>query len=277
MRKKIWIVVGILVAIPVLLVAGVAIFIDPIVKTGVEKGGSAVLKVPVRLDRASIRWSGRATLAGFQIGNPAGFTEPQSVAFDRIDVAVGPADLFKEVIHVGEISIVKPDLTLEFSGTKNNLSALSDNLSGGKSTAEPGKPAEKPADKAAEKPAGKKFLVQKLRVEEGTVRFKSDLLPGGAKSVTLPSVELENIGTAEGGATLGDILQKVLDAMTGAALKAGEGVLPPGLLDSLRSGLKDIPTRTVEEFKKQAEELKSKDLDPAELQKKLPGKKKTAD
>jgi hypothetical protein len=276
MKKKLLIIVGILVAIPILLVAAVAIFINPLVKAGVEKGGSAALKVPVHLNRASIRWSGHATLAGFEVGNPAGFSEPKSVAFDRVSVSVGPSDLFKDVIHVPEVTIVKPDLTLEFSGTKNNLSALMDNVSGGKKAPEPEKP--------VEKPSGKKFLVHKLRVEEGTVRFKSDLLPGGAKSVTLPSVELENVGTAEGGATLGDILQKVLEALEGAALKAGQGVLPPGLLDNLKSGLKDIPGRTVQEIekesgelKKQAEQLKIKELDPAELQNKLKGKKKTVD
>jgi uncharacterized protein involved in outer membrane biogenesis len=269
MRKKLFVVVGILVAIPLLLVGAVAVFINPIVRASVEKGGSAALKVPVHLHQASIRWSGHATLGGLQIGNPVGFTEPQSVAFDRIDVAVGPADLFKQVIHIGEVTIVKPDLTLEFSGTKNNLSALMDSISGGKKTPE--------AEKPAEKSSGKKFLIHKLRIDEGTVRFKSDLLSGGAKSVTLPSSQLENIGTAEGGATLDEILQKVLDALSGAALKAGDGVLPPGLMDSLRSGIKDLPARTMEELKKQTDELKSKELDPAELQKKLPLKRKTAD
>jgi hypothetical protein len=269
MKKKILIVCGILVAVVFLLVAGVALFINPIVRAGVEKGGSAALKVPVHLDRALIRWTGHATLGGFQIGNPAGFTEPRSVAFDRIDVAVGPADLFKEVIHIGEVTIVKPDLTLEFSGTKNNLSALSNNLSGGEKT---------PEAKPAEKAPGKKFLIHKLRIQEGTVRFKSDLLPGGAHSVTLPSVELDNVGTAQGGATLGEILGTVLDSLTQGALKAGEGILPAGLLDNLRRGIRDLPARTVEEFQKETEELK-KEADPAELQKKLRDrlKKKTAD
>ena len=273
MKKKILLTIGILVAIPVLLLVGVAIFINPIVRVGVEKGGTAALKVPVRLDRAAIRWSGHATLGGFQIGNPPGFTEPRSVAFDRVDVAVGPADVFKNVIHIREVTVVKPDLTLEFSGTKNNLSALTDNLSGGKKT-----PEAKPAPQAP----GKKFLIDKLRVQEGTVRFKSDVLPGGAKSVTLPSLELENVGSAEGGATLGQILGTVLEALASGALKAGEGILPAGLLDNLRSGIQDLPARTVEEFQKEiqkeSQELK-KEADPAELQKKLRDrlKRKTAD
>jgi uncharacterized protein involved in outer membrane biogenesis len=273
MRKKILVAVGILVAIPIVLVAAVAIFINPIVRAGVEKGGSAALKVPVHLNRASIRWSGHATLGGFQAGNPAGFTEPKSLAFDRIDVAVGPADLFKDVVHIGEITIVKPDLTLEFSGTKNNLSALMDNVSGGQKAPEP----ETPAHKAS----GKKFLIHRLRVDEGTVHFKSDLLPGGAKAVTLPSIQLENVGTAEGGATMAQILQTLLEALTGAALKAGQGILPAGLLDNLQSGIRELPARSAQEIQKMEDELKkqaeekAKELDPKSLRDRL--KKKSAD
>jgi hypothetical protein len=270
MKKKVLIVFGILLAIPLLLVAGVALFIDPIVRAGVEKGASSALKVPVHLDRAAIRWSGHATLGKFDVGNPHGFTEKRALAFDQVDVAVGPGDLLRDVIHIGEVTVVKPELVLEFSGTKNNLSALMDNLSGGQ------------AAPKAETSSGKKFLIHRLRVEEGKVSFKSDLLSGGARSVTLPPIQLENVGTAEGGATMGQILQTLLQTLSGAALKAGEGILPAGLLDNLRSSVRGLPARTVEEIQKQGDELKKeaeKELDPAELQKKLKRRlqRKTAD
>ncbi len=58
MKKRVLIVVGILLAIPLLLVAGVALFIDPIVRAAVEKGASSALKVPVHLDRAAIAEGG---------------------------------------------------------------------------------------------------------------------------------------------------------------------------------------------------------------------------
>ncbi len=266
MKKKLLIAVGILVAIPILLLAGVALFINPIVRTGVEKGGSAALKVPVQLEKASIRWSGHATLGKFEVGNPGGFSERKAFAFDQIDVDLQPRDLLKSVIEVGQISVVKPEVIVEFSGTKNNLSALLDNLSAGKS---------EPAPKAA----GKKFIVHKVRIQEATVWFKSNLLGGGPRSVTLPSLELENVGTAEGGATLGDILEAVIQALGSAALKSGEGILPKELLDNLRSGIKDVPGQMLDEIRRRAEELKSKTPDPSELEKKIRKwpKPKTAD
>src|SRR5262249_37500773 len=152
-----------------------------------------------------------------------------------------------------------PEVIVEFAGTKNNLSVLMDNLS-------PAKPEQEPA----KKPGGKKFVVHKVHIQEAKVWFKSDLLPGGPQSVTMPSIELANVGTAEGGATLGDILGAVIKALAGAALKSGEGILPTELLDNLRTGIKDLPGQSAEELRKRAEELKTKTLDRSELEKKIP-------
>lgn len=252
MKKTLLIIFGILVAIPIVLILAVAIFIDPLVKAGVEKGASAVLKVPVHLNGASIRFSGTADLTGFEVGNPPGYAEPRSIAFDRVEASVQPSSLLKDVVEVGDVAIVKPELTLEFSGTKSNWSTLMDNLAAMKPKTE-----EKEAPKEPGAP-GKKFIIHKLRIEEAAAKFRSDLIPGGAKSVTLPTLELENVGTAEGGATMGQVLDTILHRLGDSALKAGQGVVPTELLNSLGSSLREgvkaveqLPAKSVEEFKEQ--------------------------
>lgn len=248
MKKKLLIAAGTVVAIPLLVLAGVVLFIDPIVGAGVRKAGSAALKVPVRLNHASIHFAGRAELVGLSISNPEGYSEPRAVAFDRFVSTLRPRELLHEVIHIDEVTVEKPELTLELVGTKSNLSVLMANLP-------------KTDEKADVKSEGKKFLIRKMRIEKGVVRFRSDLLPGGAKTLSLPSMELDNLGTAEGGATTGEILKAILGRLGGAALEAGEGVLPAGLLQSFSSGLRDLSGRAVDEIKKKAEELKPKDLE----------------
>ena len=252
MKKSLFIVIGILVLLPLLLVLMTLIFIDPIVRMGVEKGGSAALKVPVVLKDASIRFSGRATLSGLQIANPPGYAEPRSVAFERVDAAVQPGSLLHDVVDIGEVTIVKPELTLEFSGTRSNWSVLMDNLSSGKSRSG--------EDKQAA--PGKKFIIHKLRIEAAGARFRSDLIPGGAKSVVLPSIEVENVGTAEGGATLAEVLDVVLHQLGNAALKSGQGIVPAALLNDLGSTLKEgvkalekLPSQSGEDLRKQKEKV----------------------
>jgi uncharacterized protein involved in outer membrane biogenesis len=253
--KKVLIAFGLLAAFIVLVGAVGILFIDPIARSVVEKQSAVALKVPTKLHDATIRFSGHATLGKLEIGNPTPFTEPQSITFERFDVAVKPRQLLGEVVHIGDVTIVRPELTLEFAGAKNNLSALLDNLSAGQ-----------PAGQTAPS-GGKKFLIRKLRIQDAVARFKSDLLSGGARSVTLPAIELENIGTAEGGASMGQIIRVILEALGTSALKAGEGLLPADLLKSLRGDLegkiRELPTKAMDDIQKKAGELKL----PSDLEK----------
>ncbi len=93
-------------------------------------------------------------------------------------------------------------------------------------------------------------------------RFRSNLIPSGAMSVTLPSIELGNMGTAEGGATMGQILDVTLHQLGNASLKAGQGIVPAELLNNLGGTLKEgvnafekMPSKPGEELKKQQENV----------------------
>lgn len=257
MKKKVLIALGASIGLVVLIGAVAAVLIDPIVRSQVEHQSTAALKVPTRLNDASIHFSGSATLGKFEIHNPPNFSEPRAVTFDRFDIAVPPRELLHDVVHVDQVTVVRPELTLEFTGAKNNLSALLDNLSAGRDPA------------AKESTGGKKFLIRKLQIKDAIVRFRSDLLSGGVRSVTLPAIDLENIGTAEGGATMGEILGVLLQTLGSAALKAGQGLVPADLLKNLQGELqgkiRDLPAKALDELEKKAGEFKL----PSELEKKL--------
>jgi hypothetical protein len=255
----------IVVGVPLFLIVVVAIFIDPIVRMGVEKGCSAVLKVPTHLASAVIRFSGRATMEGLRISNPPGYQEPVAVAFDKFEAAVRPSALFKKVIKIDEMTVEKPELTLEFKGTKSNWGTLMENLSGGK------EPAPKKEEPRAETPPGKTFIIHQVRITGAVAHFRSDLIPGGTTSVALPPVELKDVGTAEGGATMGQLLSTILQSLGDSALKAGQGIVPPDLLKSLNTEVleraKKLPGQAMEVLKEQEKAAEET------LKKKLPGAK----
>ena len=251
--KKVLKGLGILVGLVVLVGAVAAVMIDPFVRKKVERESSAALKVPTRLNAASVRLTGGVTLSKFEIHNPPSFSEPRAVTFERFDLAVRPRELLQSKVDIDQVTVFRPELTLEFTGAKNNLSKLLDNLSAGR----------------AQTSDGKKFLVRKLRIEEAVVRFRSDLLSGGTRSVLLPAIELENVGNAEGGATMAEILRTILQTLGSAALKAGEGMVPSELLDSVRadleSQLRGLPGKALEELKKKLpEDLERKLKNPLE-------------
>jgi hypothetical protein len=260
MIKKLVIAVGILAVVFVVAVAVVAILIDPIVRKGVEYGSTSALKVPTHLAGASVKYKGKVELDRFEVGNPAGFTEPKALLLEHLDLEVHPRELFKPVVHIEQLRIVKPEVALEFVGTKSNLSVLMDNLP----KSEPA--AEKPDKKGGEK----RFLIQKLRIDNGTVKFRSDSLPGGTKTMALPPIELENVGTAEGGATTAQILRVVLQSLGTAALNAGEGLLPKELLNGLRGDLSKQMQSVPDEIRRKLGELKAPEAaEPEKVEKTL--------
>ena len=225
MKRKLLIAVGVLLGVLlgggllVLLVAG--LMIDSIVRAAVEEGSTRALGVPVTLDSAEVKFSGSLALEGLTIGNPEGFQEPHACAFQRFDGSVRPGSLMEDVVEVPELRVIKPEMTVEFIGTKNNWTALLDNLS---------------LDRE-KKETDKKFRIDVIRVESATVRFRSDILTDGAKVLTLPTIELRNVGTAEDAATMTEVLKMLMNAMLEAALKSSSGMLPSRLTDSLDKGI----------------------------------------
>ena len=201
-----------------LLVAG--LMIDSIVRTAVEEGTTRAMGVPVTLDSATVKFSGSLAMEGLTIGNPEGFQEPSACAFQRFDGSIRVMSLNEEVIEIPELRVIKPEMTIEFIGTKNNWSVLMENL-----------------DSDPDKKSDKKFRIDLIRVEAATIRFRSDILTDGAKSLTLPTIELRNVGTSEDAATMTEVLTMLLQAMREEALKSSAGKLPSKLTDSLNDGI----------------------------------------
>ena len=59
-----------------------------------------------------------------------------------------------------------------------------------------------------------------MRDGKVSVRDNAAFLIGKKLDASLPNIELKNIGKEEGGASAGDVVAKVMDAVTGAVVKA---------------------------------------------------------
>ena len=230
MKRKLLILAGIFFGVPALALLIAGLMIDSIARAAVEEGATRALGVPVTLDSASVKFSGSLALEGLTIGNPEGFEEPSACAFQRFDGSIRVMSLMEDAVDLPELRVIKPEMTIEFVGTKNNWSVLMDNL-----------------DLDPDKKSDTKFRIGVIRVEAATVRFRSDILTDGAKSVTLPTIELKNVGTAENAATLTEVLKMLMSSMLKEALKSSAGIIPSKLTDSLNEGISDA-TKKVEEI-----------------------------
>lgn len=204
MKKTLLVVMALIAAA----IVGVSIWLftslDSIVKAAVEKYGSEITQVAVTLN--NVRLSPAADeglLDGLRIGNPKGFKTPQAVSVGSIDIAFDRASLAKDVIVIHRIAVTSPHVSYEAgSGGKSNFDVIQHNVE-----QHLGK------DKKQEKSPGKKLIVDHLVVRDIKVNYTPILLEGKGFEISLPDIELRDLGKAKGGITPGELVKAVTDAL----------------------------------------------------------------
>jgi hypothetical protein len=226
MLKKILIGVAALVVVLVVAVGGGLYYLysnlDAIVKTAIESyGGDATqTKVSVKDVKLSLT-SGEGTISGLIIGNPKGFTGPESLSLGSVAVKVD-TDSVKKMISdpkspavIKEVSINAPTVTYERSTSAGNLETIQQNVNR-YAGMDQSKPAAKPASGSKDEP---KFIIENLYVRDGKIAISHAALQGRSLSSGLPTIHLKDIGKDKGGASPAEIADKVIGAITQQAAK----------------------------------------------------------
>jgi hypothetical protein len=209
MLKKI--LIGV-VAIVIVIGAGLYMLysnLGGIVKAAIESYGSAATQATVTVDKVDLSaTSGEGSIGGLFIGNPTGFATPQAMSVGTVLVKVDTSSIGKGPIVIKEIIITQPKITYERGATTGNLETLQQNVTryagAGKSS-----PAATPAGK--DEP---KVIIENLYVREGQIAISHAALQGRTLSSSLPTLHLKDIGRDKGGATPGEVAERVLGAIT---------------------------------------------------------------
>ncbi len=212
------IIVRILIVAVVLIVAGfivVGMFLDSIIKKGVETAGPAITKTEVRLDGVSLSvFSGKGTVKGLFVGNPAGYKTASAIQVGEATVRVKPGSLMSNKIVVESVSINAPDITIEGGMKDNNLTKILENVqsfSGSATT--------NTSQTGAQKPA-QKIQVNDLLITGGKVNVSLGLLGGKSVTVPLPEIHLTDLGKNSDGITPAELAQTVMKSIIDGALSS---------------------------------------------------------
>lgn len=232
MRKKI-----LISFVALLLLAGIGLGfvltnLDHIVKSAIEKYGSAATQASVDLDSVSLSLGdGTGTMSDLTLGNPDGFSTPYALHLNDISVKIDTASLRGTgPIVIEEISITAPQIYYEILGNgKNNLSTLSDNAAKYTSGNESGA---RTANASTEtEGTGRKVVIKSLRITNGLVILEHHLRVGKSPGLKLPEIHLTNLGQKNKGITPSEVTELVMKAITKNAARAAAGFLP----DTLRN------------------------------------------
>lgn len=207
-----------LVALIVIAFMVVALFLDNIVKAGVETVGPKITGVSVKLDEVHIGLlTGSAKVKGLVVGNPEGYKTPDAISVGTASIGVDPSSVFSDKIVLRSVLVEAPEITFEGGLGGNNLSKILDNV---KEVSENGGPATTNTTANA-KPA-KKIEVDDLLITGAKVHVSLTGLGGQEMTLPLPDIHLTDLGKGSGGLTATDLTRAVLNAITTATLKVVE-------------------------------------------------------
>jgi hypothetical protein len=213
-------IIGSLVALAVVAFLIVAFMLGSIVKKGINHAGPKITQTSVVLEDAKISpFSGKGTLKGLTVGNPAGWTTPRAFYLGEISIDLVPGSLTKDHIVINSIVIDQPEITFETKITSSNLQDLLKNI---QKASESGTSTPQPQPSGETKPAepGKEI---KLEVKSFRLVNAKVIVVGAGTTlpVEIPSLVMENLGTREGGLTPEQLAAAVLKEITAQVAQVG--------------------------------------------------------
>lgn len=195
---KKWILLAVMFAITA--TVGYFAFNNPLgrlVQMAVNKFGPEILQAEVHVGSVDLSASdGHGKLNGLKIGNPAGFKTDHAVKANIIEIAIEPASVAKDVVVIHKVLIDAPDIIFEKGDNGSNFDAIQRNVE-----AYIGKSEKKEGDSKGE---SKKMMIDSLVIRNAKVNYN------GMVDLTLPDIELSNIGKKSGGATSGQVVKAII-------------------------------------------------------------------
>lgn len=189
-----------------------------IIKGGASAAGPAVLGTTIDIENVHARiFSGKVDVKGLVIGPPEGF-DANLFEMDNFKIDLDTSSLIGSAdkpIVIHEIVIKDPLVSYELKGIHDNLHALLKKL-GADENEEVDE--EKPSDKE-----GRKVVIEHFLFEGGRVRVA--VANGKGAIVPLPTIELNGIGSKNGGVTGLEATVQILKSITVGTVKAVAGII----------------------------------------------------
>ena len=226
------IIAGLILVVAIVVVVGV-LNLDRGIKAAVETLGPKYTQADVSLNEVDLSLkTGKGSLRGLTVGNPAGFKTAQAFSLGEITVQVDTSTVTSDVIVIEQIRILAPQITYESGKNGSNLDQLQKNVTAAAGGA--GETTGTEQGDSAEKAV--KLIIRDLQINDGKLSYSNALLGDTTVDVALPAIQLTNIGEKSGGATSAEVVKQVLAAINRIA---GSAIANSSDIDKLKSQLQD--------------------------------------
>ncbi|GAA5139813.1 hypothetical protein [Thalassotalea piscium] len=211
--------------------------LNDFVKTQIESVGLNITEQQVKVSSVDIALTeGSGTIKGLKIPNPSGYDYPNAFTLAETTLDINLSSLTKTPIVIDAVIIKAPQAFVQLkengdSNIQDLLDIINKNI--GTSTQK---------DKTASTGAEPKISVSKVILENTNLTVDLTAFGNKAHQVTLPNINLTNIGGPEGlpASELGsDIVKEALSMIWKEAKKEQKNILKDKLKDKLTEKLND--------------------------------------
>ncbi len=215
--------------------AGATWMVNQRTAAAVVEHTAQALGVTTTLERAAVGLAtGSVTLSGLEAENPTGFDAPRLIVAPRIEGRIRAITLLRPVVEVSRLTLSELELHLERRGGLGNYSLILDHyLREGRHTGDP----------------DRRYLIDVLVVSDAVVHL--DLIPelgeAGRLSVPIHEIRLVEVGGAERGLMLQEVVGVVVRSLLQAVLDRAAQELPAALLRELTDRVDELSGDLAEE------------------------------
>ncbi len=205
-KKFLLIAIGLVV---VLLVSGfliLTVWLDSIVKSGIERIGTEMTDTRVTTDSVSISpFSGEGTIRGLRIANPEGFAQDVAMEIDNLFIRLDVRSLLSDEIVVREVRITSPVVYVEQQLPDNNLATIRSSIRAAASGATS---------------SDATLVIEHLFMETGTVNLYTRI--GGERSqrFEMSSIELTGVGRGDQEKHVEEVVLQIAEQVARKALQS---------------------------------------------------------
>jgi hypothetical protein len=200
----------------------VGVYLNSMIKAGVEAVGPKITGTTVKLNAVDLSlFSGQGRLKGLVVGNPPSFQAASAFKLADAKVKVDLKTALSDKLIIEEILIDGPEITYEAGPSGSNIGKIQQNVAAfGKSVA-PTDAAESKSQK--QDPTQKKVQINHFIVKNAQVNASASMLKGKALTIRLPDIQLRDIGKESGGVTVQKAAAEVLAALNKSVVQAVAG------------------------------------------------------
>lgn len=199
--------------------------LDYLVKTAIEDTGTEMTQTGVTVESVSISlFSGEGSIEGLRVKNPEGFENEYAVVMQRFDIGLDVGSLLTDTLIINEILITGPDLSVIQKVPENNLRMLMKNIN---------------ASVGEESSSSGGMIIERLLVQNGQVTVIPNIGGTGSATITMGTIELENVGR-QGSSSVKQVIEQVSSRILNEAIQAAVSGQLEGLKDRAKDAVKDI-------------------------------------